>query len=315
MLSNKRYAAMILWILGRRMIKFRVMNAKIGTTNDLDKPGYLYEPKLDGYRALCFVNGDVTFMSRNNKDLTSTYPELAFRQNIKAQSAILDGEIVAYDQNGHPNFALLQQGKHASYVVFDILMKDGQSLTLKPLLERKKILDSTVVDGNGIEKIFYTTKGQELWNEVVKRQMEGVMAKKSDSSYYPGQRSNVWLKIKLLNTLDCIIIGYLPGKRAIASLALGLYNQAGELVYIGNVGTGFTEDMIEELSNKLKSITTKNVSIKNKELLPRNSVMVKPLYVAEVKYLEMTPYGILRASVFLRLRDDKRPEECTFTNQ
>ncbi len=297
-------------------MRLHVMNAKIGDIGYLDKQGYIYEPKLDGYRALCYVDGDLTFMSRNDKNLTAAYPELLhFRQNIHAHSAILDGEIVAYDQQGNPNFALLQQGKQASYVVFDILMKDDASLISKPLLERKAILSSTVVDGEGIEKIFYTTKGHALWDEIKKRKIEGVMAKKANGLYYPDKRIDTWVKIKLVNTIDCVIIGYLAGKRVIASLALGLYDEVGNLVYIGNVGTGFAEQMTTELASMLKNITVTSLSVKNEAVLPRNIILVKPVLVAEIKYLEMTPYGMLRASVFLRLRNDKLPNECTFLNQ
>ncbi len=297
-------------------MNFRVMNAIIGNTDYLDMKGYIYEPKLDGYRALCVLeHGKLKFISRNNNDLTDTYPELHFPKNIKAQSAVLDGEIVAFDTEGNPSFTLLQQGYKASYIVFDILMKNGKSITNEPLLKRKEILASTVNDGQGIEKIFYTTQGQALWKEIQKRKLEGVMAKRVDGLYYEGQRTAQWIKIKLLNTIDCVIVGYLPGKRALSSLALGLYNEAGNLTYIGNVGTGFTYHMIDELLTQLKKLIVEDLPLQNKAVAPKASIWVQPKLVAEIKYLEMTPYGILRAPVFLRLRKDKRPQECTFKDQ
>jgi bifunctional non-homologous end joining protein LigD len=296
-------------------MKIQAMNAKIGTLDYLNKSGYIYEPKLDGYRALCYVNREIAFISRNNNDITKNFPDLRFRKKIKAKSAILDGEIVAYDKNGNPSFSLLQQGHDISYVVFDILMKDGIDLTNKPLLERKKILADTVRDKGTLEVMFYTSDGKALWHEVKKRNLEGVIAKKSDALYYPGKRTDAWLKIKLLNTIDCVIVGYMRGKRIVSSLALGLYNDAGELTYIGNVGTGFTMQMIQELYNKLKPLERSDLAIKNKDRAPKNLIWVKPKLIAEVKYLEMTSFGIVRASVFLRLRDDKKPKDCAFKDQ
>lgn len=293
----------------------QVMNAKMGTLADLVKPGYIFEPKLDGYRALCFVNGTLRFISRNQNDLTSKYTELNFRQNIKAKSAILDGEIVAYDSFGHPSFSLLQQGYMASYVVFDILMKDGISLIDTPLIERKKIVAETVIDGDHNEKIFFTQHGQALWQEMVKRKLEGVVAKGEQSHYYPGERSGVWLKIKLVSSIDCVIIGYLKGKRIISSLALGLYDAQGAMTYIGSVGTGFKESSLELLTQKLVPLHSQQYSIKNSEKARRGMQWVQPQLAAEIRYHEMTPLGILRAPVFVRLREDKEARECTFANQ
>lgn len=119
-------------------MKLSVMNAYIGTTDFLQKPGYIFEPKLDGFRALCYVNKSLNFMSRNDKNLTSKYPEFRFRTNINAQNAILDGEIIAYNEFGNPSFDALKRGVQADYIVFDILMKDNELLIDKPLMERKK---------------------------------------------------------------------------------------------------------------------------------------------------------------------------------
>ncbi len=292
------------------------MNAKIGTVDDLKNQQFLFEPKLDGIRALCYVNKQLRFISRNQKNLTDKYPELADNRSfINAKSAILDGEIVAYDELGNPRFSLLQQGYAATYVVFDILMKDGNSLVDMALTARKKILDETVTSNEHFEKIFFTQNGMALWQEMVKRNLQGVMAKKLNGHYYPGLRSGTWLKIKLFNTIDCVIAGYLVGKRAIASLALGLYDDEGQLQYIGNVGTGFSEKTIEALLAHLEKLKKATLAIKNKENAPTHIQWVKPQLVAEIKYLELTPYNILRAPVFLRLRPDKEPRECTFKEQ
>jgi bifunctional non-homologous end joining protein LigD len=295
-------------------MKIAAMNAKVGSIKDLENPDYIFEPKLDGIRALCYVDKSLKFISRNNKNLTDTYPELDFRKKIRAKTAILDGEIVAYDKKGKPSFALLQAGGKPCYVVFDILAKNGVQLTKKPLLERKKILNETIIsEGKGLEKIFFVRDGKRLWRKIKKAHLEGVMAKTDDGLYYPGLRTRQWLKIKVEQSIDCIIIGYRPGKRAIGSLSLGLYDD-GLLTYIGNVGTGFTEDFLRTLRRRFKPLGPRTKIVKN-ERAPKNTIWVKPTIVAEIKYLKVTSYGILRMPVFLRIRKDKKPKECTFKDQ
>ena len=295
-------------------MKYSPMKARIGSQDDLKREDYIYEPKLDGIRALCYVDGSIRFISRNDNDLTAQYDDLQFRKNIKARHAVLDGELVGFDQTGRPNFNELQQGNNIVFFVFDILSKDGKNLTEMPLLKRKAILEKTVINGNGIEKIFYTQKGVPLWKEVKKRALEGIVAKAKDGVYYSGKRTSLWLKIKSVDTIDCVILGYVTKTRAISSLALGLYDSDGILHYIGNVGTGFNEKTIKELNAKLKPLTiTKSPAVTTRAR--KNTYWVKPVLVCEIKYLEFTPYMIIRTSVFLRLRSDKKPQECTFADQ
>ena len=288
------------------------MKAHIGLDKDLTRKNYIYEPKLDGIRALCYVNRVMTFYSRNDIDITADYPEFDFRESIKAKSAILDGEIVVLDQSLVPRFELWQEGHAAVYIVFDILMVDGKSLLTTPLLERKKILDKVVKNSERMEKILYTEQGVALWKEMLKRDMEGVIAKEETSLYYPGVRSNSWIKIKSFKALEAIIVGYVPGKRIIGSLSLGIYNDKKELIYIGNVGTGFSNAFLEDLYSKLKKIETKKSPVKQDI---KGIVWVKPKLVCEIKYLEFTKASILRAPVFLRLRFDKNPQDVTFKDQ
>lgn len=296
-------------------MKFDVMKAKIGNITDLENKKFIFEPKLDGYRALCYVNSRLKFISRNQKDITKKYPELDVRHNIKAKSAVLDGEIVAFDSKGRPSFQALQRSESAVYIVFDILMKNRKKLTSSPLLERKKILDQTVVDGDEIEKVIFVEDGKALYKVAKKRGYEGVMAKVKDGLYYPGKRSALWLKIKFFTTIDCVIVGYSKGKRVVAALALGLYDDEGKLHYIGSVGTGFTMAMIDELYEKLQRLKVSKTVLANKEEVPKDIIRVKPKLVAEVKFVEMTKAGILRTPVFLRLRTDKKLSECTFKSQ
>lgn len=293
------------------------MNARIGEKDDLKKSKFIFEPKVDGIRALCFVNKKMKFISRNEKDITKDYPELEFRKQIKADSCVLDGEIVAFDKNGVPKFGLLQRGHEAHYIVFDILSLNNKRLVQVPLIERKEILDEVVKDGNRIEKIIYTTKGEVLWKEMVERGFEGVMAKEKNSIYYSGERKKIWLKIKTFKSIDPVIIGYTKKKRILSSLAVGLYDKSN-LYYIGKVGTGFTEKLIKELHSKLKKIEVKSLKLKNEgehESAIKNIQWVKPKYVCEVKYLEFTKYGILRQPAFVRLRSEKGPKDATFKDQ
>jgi bifunctional non-homologous end joining protein LigD len=291
-----------------------VMNARAGSVSDLDRPQLIFEPKLDGYRALCYVNGDMMFISRNDLDLTKKYPELSFRNAIQAKSCVLDGEIVSYDESGIPRFNLLQQGNPATYVVFDILMLNGKLLTDRPLIERKKILHEVIKPSPALEEVFFTKEGHALWNEAKKRGLEGVMAKEELGHYYPGLRSATWLKIKLLSTVDCVIIGFTStGRRVISSLVLGLYDADGNLHYSGKVGTGFSEKFLAELYDYLTMIkTSKNPT---NEFIRERITWLKPLLVCEVKFLEVTRDGSFRAPVFLRIRFDKKPEECTIEDQ
>lgn len=295
-------------------MKFSIMKAHVGDIDDLQKSDFIYEPKLDGIRAICYVNKKMSFFSRNEKDLTANFPEFDFRKNINAKDCVLDGEIIAYDKNGNPSFNLLQTGGEATYVVFDILSKNGKSLINKPLIERKKILDETVQESDHLEKIFFTEKGNALWKIIVKRGLEGVIAKYNQSRYYPSKRTYEWLKIKSLNTIDCVIVGFTTGKREISSLVLALYWNDKELHYTGKVGTGFNKQIFHNLMNKFKTLHTTSSPF-NEYVKIKNINWLKPKLVCEIQYLEMTKNNYLRAPVFLRLRTDKKPQECTLESQ
>ncbi len=278
------------------------MLASEGSVQDI-RPGFIYEVKLDGYRALAFVNkGSLRLVSRNGNDMTSEFPHI----NLQGQpDSILDGEIVIFDESGNPSFQRLQnrRGK-ASYIVFDILELEGRDLTGRPLVERKVVLDQAIKDSGSVIKSPYTTNGEKLLSIAVERKLEGIIAKKEDSLYFPGRRTGQWRKIKLARTLDAVVCGYKSKKREISSLALCVY-RGGRLLHIGNVGTGFSEKMMKEISILLRRGEADVISSE------RDVIWVKPEHVAEVKYHEISDDEKLRAPVFLRLRDDKRPEECT----
>jgi bifunctional non-homologous end joining protein LigD len=283
-----------------------MMLAATGTKEILTSTEYIFEPKLDGYRALCEKKaGTLRFTSRNNRDITREFPELAFGDLIKAD-CVLDGEIVIYDEKGNPSFSLLQGRKHQrrppTYVAFDVLELEGRNLKTLPLSTRKRLLSEVVQEGRNLQTMPSTDDGERLWDVVTARHLEGVMAKKKESVYVTG-RSHAWLKIKDEKTVDCVIIGYLTKTRAIASLALGLYD-AGRLTYVGQVGTGFSESLLGELATEL-------VRARSDVAVPKNVQLVIPDKVCEVRYLQYTKDNRLRAPIFVRMRDDKPADECT----
>lgn len=292
---------------------FKPMLCSIGNKKLLEKKNYLFEPKLDGYRALLYKNKEIKLISRNGNDITKNYPELKLEKNINSKNAVIDGEIVIFEESGRPNFNLMQQRQEnpnkvlypATYVAFDILMKDNKLITLKPIEKRKEILNEVIKESSSIQINPYTDNGSELWKEIEKLKLEGVIAKKKKSTYQQ-YRSSDWVKIKNILTLDGIIIGYTSKKRKISSLALGLFHN-NKIHYIGKVGTGFDEEMLVILERKLTKLKPIKAVNKNKEIK-----WVTPKYIAEIKFLEMTKDKILRAPSFVRLRDDKKIKECTF---
>jgi bifunctional non-homologous end joining protein LigD len=293
------------------------MLCTLGDKRDLIHKGYIYEPKLDGIRAICYVSSKgIKLITRNGIDITHQFPEFKFIKNIKATSCVIDGEIVAYDKKGHPDFNLLQNraisGVPATFVVFDILVKNGKSLIDLPLLERKNILESTLKDGNGLEVIAYSADGKKLWKFAKKHHLEGVIAKQMDQTYSVAKRVHHWIKIKFTKELECVIIGFTQDKRSVSSLALGLY-QGNKLYYVGKVGTGFSEADIDDLYKKFQTIIAKKSPVVNADSAPRTIIWIKLKFVADIKYFQMTHNKRLRGPVFLHLRKDKKPLECTFS--
>jgi bifunctional non-homologous end joining protein LigD len=301
---------------------YEPMLAGMGSKDDLEKDGYIYEPKLDGTRALCYVDSTMKFLNRRGHDITERYPEFSFRDQIKARSCVLDGELLVYDNRGNPSFRLLQKREQsktsiakflsiqhpATYVIFDILELDGKELINARLDERKKIMHSVLREGHHLQSIAFTRDGRKLWSVVEQRKLEGVMAKRANSYYEPGKRSDAWLKIKALKTVDCVLLGYTSEIRTISALALGLYF-GNELRYVGRVGTGFTEKYLEELRPVLDSMLAETPPVAS---YPNQPVItwIRPELVAEVEILELTRDKHLRAPSFRRLRNDKPIKDC-----
>ena len=301
-----------------------------------DGPDWLFEIKWDGYRAIAFIqNGKVRLVSRKQNDLTPRYPELAgLPQFIKAQSAILDGEVVALDEEGRASFSLMQQrtgfrpgGRRATanadvpviYYAFDLLYLDGFDWRRVPLEERKRKLATLLMTGNAVRySDHYEEQGKALFEIAQQRGLEGIVAKKR-ASYYEERRSREWLKIKIRHRIECVIGGYTEPEGArshFGSLVLGLYDKKGRLAHVGQVGTGFDQKLLDEIWKTLEKIETKKNPFFGEVEALRKVSWVKPNLVAEIEYTEWTGGTSegsgpkLRAPVFLGLRDDKDPKDC-----
>ena len=303
-----------------------------------DDPEWLFEIKWDGYRAVAFIaDSKVRLVSRNQNDLTAQYPELHnIPSFIKAETAILDGEIAALDEQGRSSFSLMQQrtgiragGRRAAsrldvsvlYYVFDLLYLDGYDLRRVSLEERKDLLAKiTSLDGP-VRYSDHFSQGKALFDVAKQKGLEGILAKRR-SSVYEERRTREWLKIKITQTLDCVIGGYTDpeGSRSyFGSVVLGLYDKKGELIHVGQAGTGFDQAMLKEVWQALKKLETKRSPFPNGVEALRTVHWVKPELVAEIKFTEWTHESTeggmkLRAPVFLRLREDKDPKECVLSS-
>lgn len=305
---------------------YRPMLAKVAAEAFTDKD-WIFEIKWDGFRALAYVEQPFSLRSRNGKELKQNFPELQELTRL-GSNIVVDGEIIVM-RGGIPDFqSLLERGQAVSvleiqrqsnrapsvYIVFDILEKDGKSLTNLPLMERKAVLKESLQEGSNVLLCDYIEeKGEAYFQLTLEKGLEGVVAKKKDSSYEEGLRTGSWLKIKKLKTCDCIIFGYTRGEQARGStfgaLVLGLYDEEGKPTYVGKVGTGFTEQMLRLLTDKFGKITTEIAPF----MAESGDVVtwLQPSLVCEVAYQVATRDLRLRMARFKRLRDDKAPEECT----
>jgi bifunctional non-homologous end joining protein LigD len=307
------------------------MLATLGRDLPADQEPWTFEIKWDGIRAIAFCDGDtVRFESRNLRDITVSWPELTGLANAAGdRRVILDGEIVALDDRGVPNFQRLQERMHignaavarqkavatpVSYLVFDVLHLDGDDLMHRPWHQRRAALDALAVAGpSWATTPTFPGSGTDLFETVRQRGMEGVIAKRVDSSYVPGRRSKSWLKIKLQQTDEFVVGGWQPGegRRAeqLGSLLLGVPTADGGLDYVGNVGTGFTDAELRRLGNALRPLRRDMSPFTGGGSPRRGAVFVEPRLVVEVAYAERTTEGILRHPSYKGQRIDKGPAD------
>jgi bifunctional non-homologous end joining protein LigD len=283
--------------------------------------GWTFEVKWDGYRAITRVSGgEATLTSRRGNDLTGRFPEVAkeIAKAVRSPDCVLDGEVCALDGEGRSSFSVMQQGSGPLvYYVFDVLEVDGQPLLEQPLRERRKRLEQLLDSRNRTVRLSAAFDDGEALYEAAKQQgLEGIVAKRLDSPYRPGKRTRDWLKIKTHGRQEFLIAGYTKGqgRRAgrLGALILAV-NRGGELHYVGNCGTGFTDEEIDKLMQKLRPLERKTPPFSVVPKMPKvrrgDVVWVTPKLVCEVEFVEWTHDGRLRAPSYKGLREDKAPAD------
>jgi bifunctional non-homologous end joining protein LigD len=288
---------------------------------------WLFEPKLDGFRTLAFLNrSKVRLQSRRGLDVTDHCPALAESlQSQPVSQAILDGEVIAIDSKGRLCFQCLQgylksisrlkadqieEPSAVIYYVFDILYLDGCDLTGVPLKRRKELLEGMLATNERVRPVeHFAADGETVYRAAVENGLEGVIAKRLDSLYEAGKRSASWLKIKKLNSDEFVVGGFTHGKggraKTFGALLLGYQNSKNKLLYAGNVGSGFDDETLSGLRKRLDRLKVRQSPFAAKPELPTAVTWVKPEMVVEVRFAEWTREGRLRAPVFLRVREDK----------
>ncbi|HSU27611.1 MAG TPA: non-homologous end-joining DNA ligase [Chitinophagaceae bacterium] len=285
------------------------------TDQAFDHKEWIFELKLDGYRAIAEISGKkIKLYSRNAIDLSVQFPSLIPALEKAGMDVILDGEIVLLDEKGKANFQELQNYTGNSslqlvYFVFDILSLKKNDLKDMALLERKKILKKIIKRSGMIRYCDHIEKrGIDLFNIVQERNGEGIMAKKKDSLYVPGIRTREWLKIKNHKSQEAIIIGYTEPKGSrshFGSLILAEYEKE-KLKYIGHVGTGFNDSTLRILMEKMRPLVMVSSPLDKKIKTNSPATWLRPKLVGEIGFTERTKDGILRHPVFKRLRADKK---------
>jgi bifunctional non-homologous end joining protein LigD len=312
------------------------------TREPFDREGWIFEPKWDGVRTLAVCSDETVLFSRTGRDITAGYPELAkLHERLVANEAIVDSEIVSFD-GGRPSFERLQArinlqnprdiekmaaSSPVTFVAFDLVYLDGRSLVDRPLHERRELLDDLVVPSARVQVSPHVEKeGLALFENARERGLEGVVAKRATSPYRPGKRSRDWLKVKVVHDADVVIGGWSPGEGArstsFGALLAGAYDD-GDLVFLGAVGTGYTDKSLKALLPALQELETDECPFAadptgsragsfGKPL--RHPRWIEPVLVARVEFRELTSANKLRAPSFKGLRTDKSPEDCTLAD-
>jgi bifunctional non-homologous end joining protein LigD len=290
-----------------------------------DDDAFAYEIKWDGIRAVARIDrGHIDFTGRNGTDYTPRYPELRpLAAALGSTRAIVDGEIVAFDESGRPSFERLQSRMHltgktaikrrsqelpVTYVIFDLLWLAGHPTTGLAYRDRRKLL--TELDLNGDcwrTPAHHEGDGAALLDATREQGLEGIMAKRLDSTYEPGRRSSAWIKVKNVLRQEVAIGGWAPGEGnregTLGALCVGVHDEDGALRYVGKVGSGFTVETLDLVMGKLAPLRRKASPFEGRQP-PRNTIFVEPELVAEVELREWTRTGTMRAPVFKGLRDD-----------
>ena len=294
-------------------------------------PAWVFELKYDGYRLITGLEkGEAKLISRNGHALTSTFPEVARAiRGLPYDGLIMDGEVVVHDDRGLPDFGRLQkrgrlQNRHdvaraalelpATFYAFDLLAVAGVDLRKLPLVERKTLLRDVLPTVGPVRFSDHVSRdGEALWEKVVEMGLEGIVAKRANSTY-SGGRSRSWYKIPAVRTEDFVVVGFTDparGRPGFGALHLGHF-VGDTLTWVGSVGTGFSDAQLDQLRADLSQLEDPSVraSLAGKPPHAKGNHWVRPEFVAEVTFRKITESGRVRHASFLRLRDDKRPEEC-----
>ncbi len=315
----------------RRALPVREAELMLAETREqpFSKAGWIFELKLDGYRLRAArANDGALLISRNGHDLSAAFPEITRAlAALPYERLVLDGEVVVLDDAGHPSFQRLQNRARLSRVpeirraavenpatlyLFDLLAFDGWDLRPLPLVKRKGILEKIIPPTGALRYLeHFETKGEALYEQVVQLGLEGIVAKRADSTYRAG-RSADWLKIRADRTGDFVVVGFTRPKGSrggFGALHLGGFAD-GKLMYAGRVGSGFNAAQLKEVAAKLEARAATTPAFAGPAPKDDAHSWVEPELVVEVRYKEWTDEGLLRQPVFLRFRDDKPVAEC-----
>jgi DNA ligase D-like protein (predicted ligase) len=297
----------------------------LSVPNVPEGPGWTYEIKLDGYRAVAVKSaGKVNLYSRRKKSFNAQYPYLVDALKSLPENSVVDGEVVALDDSGRPDFHLLQefrrQASRIHYFVFDLLVCEGRDLTGLALSARRELLRRSVepVDRLRISEQFEVS-ASDMLSAVKQQRLEGVIAKRKDSAYQAGQRTGAWSKYRVNRGQELVIGGYIPGPHGLDSLIVGYY-RGNDLVYVARVRNGFVPALRRQVFERIRGLTSPVMPFVNlpekepsrwgdalTEQKMKQCVWVRPEAVAQIEFLEWTGADRLRHSKFVGLRHDKDP--------
>ncbi len=311
-------------------VKFTPMLASL-PEGSFSKAGWIYEPKMDGMRAIAIVkDGSCQLVSRRALPISNQYPSLAEEiRKLTICDAIIDGEIIALNELGRPSFQHLQQRMNlirqadinraeqavpAYYFVFDLVYAAGYDLCGMKLSERKAILKEVLQQSDKVRHLtHFTDDGVAAYEVCVDNGFEGIVAKRLESPYEPGRRSAYWTKVKAQQTDEFVVGGFTAGTGSrsptFGALLLGAYDESNNFVYCGSVGTGFDERLLREMLRRMEPLKQPKHPFLKRPDEKKDVTWLSPQIVVEIKFMDWTRDGHLRTPVFLRVRDDKGKEE------
>jgi bifunctional non-homologous end joining protein LigD len=324
----QRIDAAVLAPAGRSEVmpqKLEPMHAELADA-PFNRPDWMWEPKLDGYRVLAFVDGKVRLSSRRGLELAMAFPGLAQELAGQGASMLLDGEIVAFDESGKPSFNALQNRFQLKterdiaaaekttpvvFYAFDLLHFGGVDLRRAPYADRRRYLAQCLLPSPRVQLVHASEDGVGLYSAALASGFEGVVGKRKPGRYEPGKRSASWIKVKATRSAEFVVGGYTKGKGARAPLGALLVGtwRGRKLRYASHVGSGFDDATLKQVQARLESLRRDSCPFERKPELNAPTTWVEPKAVAEVRFQGWTDDGSLRAPVFLRLRDDLDAKE------